>query len=191
MTDAGDAALPAPPTHERTVAPVLAVALLLLAVVFGGYAVGGALSTPSGPAVEVAGIVRIAPLSGWEVAERAPDSPGARLTRGSATLDVAVVSFSGSADDLVRAYVEQALDPEAEQLSVSRVEGVSLSSGRTGARVFYVGTFGDVASAVEGQVTAVTTASGVGAVFDGWTPFGLLRYAQGDVEAMVAAAEVR
>lgn len=182
--------LPAPPTRERRILPVVAVVAVLAAVVFGGYVTAGALSEATGPPVDVGGVVRIHPLSGWELAGRFGDPPSVRLTRGSASLDVAAVSFSGTGEDLLREYVAQVLEPDAEQLSVGRPEPVTLASGVRGATISYVGTFGDVQTPIEGEVTAVVSGSGVGVVFDGWTPFGLLQHALGDLRTMTESAEI-
>ncbi|MGZ8598643.1 MAG: hypothetical protein ACXWX6_00370 [Actinomycetota bacterium] len=183
-------ALPPAPRRERTVLPTAAVVGVLAVVVFGGYVTAAALSDVVGSPVDVGGVVRVHPLSGWELAQRFGDPPGVRLTRGSANLDVAAVAFSGSSDDLIREYVSQVLDPDAEQLSVSRIESVTLSSGSRAARVTYVGTFGDVEAPIEGVLTAVVTDAGSGVVFDGWAPFGLLRYALEDLTTMTDTAEV-
>jgi hypothetical protein len=184
------ATLPAPPPVERRVLPVAGVLAVLVAVVFGGYVTAGALSAPPGSPVDVGGIVRVVPLEGWEVAERSPQDPTARLTRGSGTLDVFAGPFAGSPQELLREYVAEGLEPQAEQLSVSGAEPVTLASGDRGARVSYVGSFAGVQTPIEGVVTAIATGSGSGVIFDGWAPFGLLQHVLGDVESMIRNAEV-
>jgi hypothetical protein len=87
--------------RHGAILPVVVVALVIAIVVFGGYAVNGMLSSPTGPSVEVGGVVRVQPLSGWELVGRFEDPPGVRLTRGSGSLDVVAAPFSGSARDLV------------------------------------------------------------------------------------------
>lgn len=175
---------------ERTVLPVAVLVAVLGAVVVGGYAIAGALSSPAGPPVDVAGVVRVFPLSGWELAGRFPDVAGARLTRGSGTLDVVLLPSAGSAEDLLRLYVDRVLERTAEQLSVSGPERAVLESGLEGSRISFVGTFGDVQAPVEGQVTAVPTPSGVGVVFSVWAPSGLLRFVLGDVDTMIDRAQI-
>ena len=182
--------LPAPPVREHTVLPVAAVVVVLTVVVFGGYVTAGALSSRTGAAVDVAGLVRVTPLAGWEVADRSSDPSGVRLTRGSGTLDVFAGSFSDAADDLMREYVVGSLESQAEQLSVSQVETVELASGPRGVRVSYVGTFHDVPAPIEGEVTAVVSNSGVGVIFDGWAPSGQLQSVRGAVRTMIETAEV-
>lgn len=176
---------------SRGLLPTVVVAAVLLVVVFGGYAVGGALSRPTGPPVEIAGVVRVQPLSGWEEAGRFTDPAGVRLTRGGANLDVVAVAFDGSAEDLARWYVQRILEPEAERLSVSpQAEHVRLASGLEGARVAYVGLFGKALVPIEGEVTAVVSPSGTGVVFDAWGAEGVLRYVLEDVRAMIDDVEV-
>lgn len=182
--------LPAPPVRERTVLPVVAVVLVLAVVVFGGYVTAGALSSRTGAAVDLAGLARVTPLSGWEPAGRSSDPSGVRLTRGSGTLDVFAGSFADAADDLMREYVVESLERQAEQLSVSQVEAVELASGLRGVRVSYVGTFRDVPVPIEGEVTAVVSESGVGVIFDGWAPSGQLQSVRDDVRTMIETAEL-
>ncbi len=178
--------------HPRVrLLPTIAVAAALAVVVFGGYVTEVALAQPAGPVVSVAGAVRVRPLSGWELAKRFQDPTGARLTRGVGNLDVVAIAFERSPLDLARAYVDQILDPQARQLSVSRtVERVRLRSGLTGVRVAYVGVFGRSQAAIEGEVTAVVSPSGVGAAFDAWAPEGLLQYVLDDTRTMIDAAEI-
>ena len=175
----------------RALVPTLAVAATIAGVVFGGYLVGGAVSARAGPPVEVAGVVRVEPRSGWEVAARFEDPPGVRLTRGNGNLDIVTVPFEGGADALAAEYVTDVLEPEARKLSVSReAETVTLASGLQGVRVAYVGQFGRAAVPIEGEVTAVVSPSGVGVVFDGWSPEGVLRYVVEDVRDTIETAEV-
>lgn len=185
-----DAPLPPPPARERTVLPVVGVVLVLGVVVFGGYVAAGALSPSAGGPIDVGDLVRIAPLPGWELARTSSDPAAARLSRGSATLDVLAGSFDGGAEDLMGQYVSGSLERQADQLSTSPVETVTLASGLIGARVSYVGTFSDVQVPIEGEVTAVVSETGVGVIFDGWAPSGLLRSALEDVRTMIDDAEV-
>ena len=177
--------------RRRRILPTVGVALVLVVVVFGGYAVGGALSTPTGSPVEIAGVVRVQPRSGGEVAARVAEPAGVRLTRGGGSLDVVAIPFSGDAAALAQEYVGEVLEPEASRLSVSpEVEVVRLASGLEGVRIAYVGRFGKSQTPIEGEVTAVVSPSGVGVVFDAWGPAGVLRYIVEDARAMTDAAEV-
>ncbi len=88
--------------------------------------------------------------------------------------------------------MSQILTPDSQQLSVSRqFEPVALNSGLTGVRIAYVGLFGRAHASIEGEVTAVVSPSGVGVIFDGWAPNGLLQYVSDDLHEMIDSAEVR
>lgn len=178
------------PRVERRLSPVLAVAAVMSAVMLGGYVAAASLSEPSGPPIRIGGVVTVPPLSGWELARRFDEPPGARLTRGSGNLDVAAAPFGGSSEELLATYVSGFLEPDATRLSVSSGESIHLGSGLRGIRAIYVGAFGDVHAPIEGQVTAVVAPSGTGVIFDGWAPSGLLQYVLDDVDRMVADSEI-
>jgi hypothetical protein len=150
--------------------------------------IAAALSEPAGPPVDVGGVVRVEPLSGWEVAQ---DPPGVRLTRGPGTLIVRAFPFAGDASQLLHTYVEQSFGSRAEQISFGTVEPVRLRSGVTGMRMHYVGTVPGVQTPIEGQLTAAIAPSGVGVVFNVWAPEGLLRFVLDDAGAMIDRAEIR
>jgi len=179
--------------RNRTWPSTLAVAMILVAVVLGGYFTAALLATPQGRPVDVGGLVRVTPLSGWEVANegKVGDIPTARLTRGNGNLDVFAVDSAGSDVELLRRYVDGFLKPEARELSVSEeIERIRLDSGLEAVRVNYLGAFGDLTVPIEGQVTATVSPSGAGVVFDGWASEGMYGFAAGDVDQMIAAAEV-
>lgn len=172
--------------------PSLAVLLVMIFVVWGGYLVSGVLSQPAGPAV-TAGAVRLTPLSGWEATQPGSfgDLVGVELTRGNADLGVYSAQIDFGVEVLLTRYVTRFLEPGAQHLSVSNdVQEVKLGSGLTGLRVSYVGTFGDRSVQVEGEVTAVVSPSGTGAIFDAWGPTGLFGYARGDTREMIDSAEI-
>ncbi len=178
--------------RERRWGPAAAVLAALVVVVFGGHVVAGALSERLGVPVTVGGVLRLTPLSGWQLARRFGDPPGAQLTRGDGNLTFLAIPFSGTAEDLTREYVNQILSPDSQQLSVSRqFEPVTLDSGLTGVRIAYVGLFGRAHASIEGEVTAVVSPSGAGVVFDGWAPNGLLQYVSDDLHEMIDSVEVR
>jgi len=185
------APLPSPPHRERRWLPVLAISAVLIAVVSGGHLAADALGRARGAAVIVGPSVEVTPLSGWELAERFADPPGVRLTKGGANLDVITLAFAGSDADLLAEYVQQVLEPDAEQLQVSeQLEQVTLASGLIGSKITYVGLFGDVQAPIEGEVIAVVSPSGTGVLFDGWSPAGQLQFALDEVDAMIASTEI-
>jgi hypothetical protein len=183
--------LPAPPLDHRRWVPVLLVAVLMTAVVMGGYLTSDALGDTRDETVTVSASVRVTTLPGWELAERFGDPPGIRLTSGSTSLDVATIPFTGGDVDLLASYVEEVLTPDSEQFQVSEeIETVRLASGPTGTRIAYVGLFGDVQAPIEGEVTAVVSPSGLGVIFDGWAPAGQLQFEIDEIDAMIERAEI-
>jgi len=185
------ATLPSPSPRERRWLPVLAISAVLVAVVSGGHLAADALGRTRGAAVTVSPSVETTPFPGWELAERFSDPPGVRLTKGGANLDVLTLPFTGSDVDLLAEYVQQVLEPDAEQLQVSeQLELVTLGSGLSGSRIAYVGLFGDVQAPVEGEVTAVVSPSGTGVLFDGWSPAGQLQFALDEIDAMIASTQI-
>jgi hypothetical protein len=183
--------LPAAPLRERRWIPVLAVAAVLVGVVAGGYVLADALGESAGSTTSVSASVSVTPLPGWELAERFGDPPGARFTRGNASLDVASIPFAGTDEELLTSYIEEILQPDAEQLRVAETaETVTLAGGLSGVRIAYVGLFGDVQSPIEGEVTATVSPSGAGVVFDGWAPSGQLQYSIDDIHTMIQTSEI-
>jgi hypothetical protein len=182
---------PAPPLAHRRWIPVLALAVVMTAVVAGGYVTSDALGDIGDETVNVSASVQVTALPGWELAERFGDPPGIRLTSGSTSLDVATIPFNGGDVDLLASYVNQILAPDAEQFQVSEeVEPVRLASGLTGTRIAYVGLFGDVQAPIEGEVTAAVSPSGVGVIFDGWAPAGQLQFEIDEIDTMIERAEI-
>jgi hypothetical protein len=183
--------LPAPPLRQRRWIPVVALAAVLAAVTSGGYLTSDALGEIQGGAVAVGTSVRVTPFPGWELADRSTEPDRIRLTSGSTSLDVAAFPFDGTDVDLLGRYVDDVLEPDAEQFRVSEeVEPVRLASGLIGSRIAYVGLFGDVQAPIEGEVTAVVSPSGEGVIFDGWAPAGQLQFEIDEIDAMIERAEI-
>jgi len=188
---AGPIPLPAPPLRHRRWIPVVVLVAVMGGVVSGGYVTSDALGETTGDTVTVSASVRITPLAGWELAERFGDPPGIRLTSGSTSLDVATIPFTGTDVDLLASYIDQVLEPDAEQFQVSEeVEPVRLASGLTGTRIAYVGLFGDVQAPIEGEVTAVVSPSGAGVIFNGWAPAGQLQFEIDEIDEMIERAVI-
>jgi hypothetical protein len=183
----------APYRRWRRAGPI-AVLLALVVLGFGGYAVDVPLSDLTASPVTVGGDVRIVPLSGWRVAQRSQGkgSAGISFTRGGGNLQVMTETFRGTSEELLAAYLRTVVKPHTSHLAVSRtLEPVRLPSGLTGVRVAYLGAPRAGATPLEGQVTAVVAPSGSGAVFNAWAPKGLFPFETGDVDRMIATAEVR
>jgi hypothetical protein len=175
------------------------VLVIILFVTFGGFLLAGEPGLageeftgggePGQPVTVSEGVV-IHPASGWSVADRPTEPPGLRLVSGTGNLLVLVSPVAGGPEEQLQAYVEQVLEPEATQLSVSAVQPISIPSGNAAALISYVGAFQGVSSPLEGEVVAVIGASGTAVVLDGWAQEGQFVAARDDVRAMVAGAEI-
>jgi hypothetical protein len=170
--------------------PALLTAGVIAAVVAGGFMVASAMSTPSGPPVEIGGVT-VFPLSGWQSRTgEAAGLPTARLTRGNANLDVVSTEVDTGPEVVLARYVREVLEPASDRLSISdSVDEVALDSGPA-LRVSYVGSFGERNVQVEGEVTVSVSPYGTAGVFDAWGPEGLFGYGRGDTREMVRTAEV-
>jgi hypothetical protein len=200
--DRPDLAPAARPGPRRRFLPAALVLVAILVVVLGGFVVAAALSGPAGPPVDVAGLVRVQPAAGWELASRGTlqgtwqtsggtvsDVPFARLTRGSASLDLAVVTgYGGTPEDLARWYASEVLSQQLTQLSISDVRSTdATTAGGAAIRFAYLGVHG---SAIEGDVVVVVSSRGTGVIFDAWAAQGALASSLDDVTRMIREAEV-
>lgn len=170
----------------------LVVLGVIVTVVLGGYVTGAALSEPSGSTVDVAGIVRVRPLSGWALADRGTVAgrPFVHLTRGNGNL--VVVAFGGPIEDvqtLAQGYADLR-SARLSQLSVSQPRTIRLGSGLAGVRFGYVAVVARTGTSIEGEVTVVVTPSGDGVVFDAWAPSGVLSFVSSDIGSMIEHAQV-
>ncbi|MBI4261724.1 MAG: hypothetical protein HY658_14305 [Actinobacteria bacterium] len=164
---------------------------VVLALVLGGYAAAVAVQPGAGPPVQVTQGLRVFPLPGWEVAQSPfADIDSVRLTKGSGTLDVLASPFEGAVEGLYELYATRFLEPGARQLRVARPALVELESGVVALRGGYVGLFGDVASAIEGEITVLISPGGLGVVFDAWSGQGQLNRTIEEARRMIDGAEV-
>jgi hypothetical protein len=183
--------LPAPPLRQHRWITVVVLAAVLAAVTSGGYLTSDALGEIQGAAATVGTSVRVTPLPGWQLAGSSTDPDRIRLTSGSTSLDVAAFPFDGTEIDLLGRYVDNILEPDAEQFRVSEeVEPVRLASGLAGSRIAYVGLFGEVQAPIEGEVTAVVSPSGEGVMFNGWAPAGQLQFEIDEIDEMIERARI-
>ena len=176
---------------QRRWTPPLAVVAVILVVVLGGYVTAGALSTSAAAPRSVGGIVTIHPAGGWRFVDQTggPAGAGARITRGSGTLDVFTGPAVGDAAGTARAYVLGSLEPGSTSLTVSPgLDAVTLDGGLPAVRFSYSGVFDQSGVPIEGEVTVAVTPGGSGAVFDVWAPQGQLRFVVDDAHAMERGA---
>ena len=190
---------PPPGPRQSKWLSALGVLAVILFVALGGFLVAGDPTaageeitgdqgTPGAP-IQV-GPVAIRPGPGWSIAEQIPDPPQLRLTKGAAQLYVVIPPLQASPRGQLQAYVDEVLEPQAGQLSVSPIQAVELPSGQPAVLASYVGSFEGVASPLEGEVLALVSPAGTPVVFDGWAPEGLWVGARDEVRSMVSGAEI-
>jgi hypothetical protein len=184
--------------------PTLIVAGVLVALVLGTQVVNGIIpvpnqgpsgpSNPGGPNVGARPIdiglgARVYVLPGWQQLDAGGALEGVRLQKGSVVFDIRVTQFNGDHVALLTAYVNQILQPDAQQLNVNGVTVVPVN-GRTAARATYLGLFNGVTGAVEGELSTLVSAGGTGVIVDAWGAQGSLPPAMDEVHAMVNTIEV-
>lgn len=198
-TPAGQPIWPAaPPPHapkEARWIPTGVVLVVTLFVSFGGFLfageTGGATEGEGEPGapIQLAEGVVIHPPHGW-VAEPSPNTPELRLSNGVGQMYVAVSPVPGAPEQRLDAYLNEVLSPQASQLSVTPPQTIDHPSGNAAAFVAYLGTFNQVQTPLEGEVTAVVAPSGTAVIVDGWAPEGSFVGVRDDIRGTVLSAEV-
>jgi hypothetical protein len=174
---------------ERRWTPTIAVVVVIAVVLLGGYVTADALSASTAPPRTIGGVVTIDPAGGWRFAEDVGEPSGARITRGSGTLDVLTGPAVGDAAATARAYVLGSLEPSSNPLTVSPgLDAVTVGGTLPAVRLSYTGVFDQSGVPIEGEVTVAVTPGGSGVVFDAWAPQGQLRFVLDDAHAMEAGA---
>lgn len=200
---AGQPAWPAPPPppprapREARWIPAGVVLVIMLFVTFGGFlfagettAVGAEITGGGGPGapIQLGPSVVIHPPASW-TAELSPDSPEARLSNGVGQMYAAASPVTGTPEQQLQAYIDQALATQASQLSVTEIQSIQHPSGDA-AYVAYLGTFEGVSAPLEGEAAAVVAPSGAALILDGWAPEGQFVGVRDDVRSTVLSAEV-
>lgn len=173
---------------ERRWVPTLVVLAVIAFVSGGSRMVGGALTGPPGPPLDVGGVVAVHPAPGWEIEGRSENGGlvQALLTRGAARLLVATIEGYGRpVEELVIEYARDVLDERFAQLTIG--EAARDGAGRMG--FGYVGVSSD-GIPVEGIVISEVAPSGNAVVFDGFAPEGDLAATIDDLRRMAGDAEV-
>jgi hypothetical protein len=178
---------PAHRAQPRGGLATLAVLLIMVGIVAGGYFAQNAVTDLPPQPVTVAGGVVVTPLSEWEFAGRSSDGNTVLLSQGDGSLAVEVRPGT----DVVAALTELRADwTESGTVTASEIHPTtSLRGGATGQRFGYSGTFSDTPSAVEGEVTAFT-GNGIVVVFDGWAGLGSYPSVRDDIATMINSAVI-
>jgi hypothetical protein len=175
-------------------APTLAVALVMLSVVFGGEIADAALPLPSLGPVAVADGVQIVAQPGWRRADGASATgaaSGVWLQRGDVLVHVIAVRDAPPPPALLSQIVEATRAGSVQVVFGDPAEVARTHGGVTVqcTVVTYQATIPGVGVPVDGEVV-VTEASGTAAVFDAYAPQGDLAPYAADVLAMAATLTV-
>ncbi len=170
----------------------LIVAALMVAIVAGGFIAQNAVANEPPKPITRHGLV-VTPLPGWEFAGRAEDGDSIVLTNGNGSLAITVVSLDPGLAVPARSRPDQLDDKRAEWLksgTVTATDIVPVVVGvHAGRRFSYSGTFADVPTPVEGEVTGFDTGQLV-VLFDGWAGMADYTGVKDDIDAMISSAVI-
>jgi hypothetical protein len=171
--------------------PPLAVLGVILVMTVGARGVADALAEPAGGPVEVGGVVRVQPRTGWTVSSREDRGSfhEALLVRGAAGLSIVGIEEASEPPEALAGSYAQVLSGRFVQLRLAGDGASATVQGLPAVRFGYVG-ITDQGVTLEGVVTAVSAPSGNGAVFDAFAPEGELAAFAQDLDAMIAGAGV-
>jgi hypothetical protein len=175
------------PAQPRGGLATLVVFLIMVGIVAGGaFAAGAVANTPSLPVMVSDGVV-VTPLPEWEFGGRSDDGKTILLSQGSGSLAITVVDASDPEAGLADMRDEWLASGTVTAGEIEPVEGVRVDQPVF--RFAYSGTFDDIASTVEGEVTGVG-GTGVAALFDGWAGFGDYLTVSDEIATMIGSAVI-
>lgn len=175
-------------THAqpRSWLATLAVLGAMVAIVgAGGLAASAVAGLPEQPVAVSRGVTVLMP-TGWEFGRRSDDGSGILLSAGAASVYIETVEGNNelaALEELRRAWsVEPAL-------AMGEVVKVNARPGTPGARFSYSGSIAEVASPIEGEVTALR-GDGFVLIFDGWAGIGDYALARAEIAALIERAQL-
>jgi hypothetical protein len=177
----------AEPRQPRGGLATLAVLLIMIGIVVGGaFAQGAVANVPPQPVTVANGVV-VTPLDEWEFGGRSDDGKTVLLSQGIGSLAITVLDASDPEAGLA-ALRDEWIGTEAVTAGeIMRVDDVRVEQPVF--RFPYSGTFEDIATAVEGEVTGVG-GSEVAVLFDGWAGFGDYISVRDDIATMIRNAVI-
>jgi hypothetical protein len=172
----------APRTEPRGGLATLCVLLIMIGIVAGGAVAQSAVAArPLGP-IDLAPGVVLTPLPDWEFAGRAEDGSSVILSQGSGSLAVHVIDSLDVVGGLTNVRNEWLSSRTVTASEVEPVEGVR--TDHPAYRFEYSGTFADLPSPVEGEVTGVAGTT-LAVLFDGWAGIGDYRAVRDEIATMI------
>lgn len=159
----------------------------MVGIVGAGFVAQDAVADVPNQPVNVGRGVSLVPPPDWEFVGRADDQDTILLSRGNGSL---AISVREGTDE--RAALTTVRDAWTASGTVSAGEiraATDVHGSLPAARFTYSGTFEELASAVEGEVTGVRGTSVV-VVFDGWADVGEFAGVADDINAIIAGTTI-
>jgi len=178
---------PRPQSQPRGCLATLAVLVIMIGIVAAGFFAQDAVADIPNQPVQVAPGVSVLPPPDWEFQGRSDDQNTILLSRGNASLAISVVEGTDERMALTTLRDEWAASGTVSIGEIRDATGVHGTN--EAARFTYSGTFAEIASAVEGEVTGVGGTSLV-VVFDGWADVGEYAGVADDIDAITAATSI-
>jgi hypothetical protein len=177
-----------PASQPRGCLPTLIVFLVMIGIVGAGYVASDALANEPPKPVSVShGVSLVAPWD-WEFGGRSTDGNTVLLSRGDGSLAVTVVEGEDATTALNDLRQEWEADGTVTTSEITPVTGLRPADQET-LRFAYSGTFPDLASSVEGEVTAVA-GNGIVVLFDGWASQGDYVMVRDEIATMIQGATI-
>ncbi len=178
----------APTKQPKGWLATLVVFLTMIGVVGGGCFAAEAIADAPPVAVTVADGVTLTPLPDWEFGGRSEDGRTVLLSRGQGSLAISVEAGTDARAALDALRSEWVASGTVTATDITAAPD-DLRPGAGPLRFGYSGSFDDIASTVEGEVTGVAGTS-VSVVFDGWAGFGDYHTVRADIDSMIRATTI-
>jgi len=161
--------------------------MIMIGIVVGGFVAQDAVADVPNRPVDVGHGVSLVPPPDWEFVGRANDQDTILLSRGNGNLAITVTEGTDERAALTALRDEWTASGTVSAGEIRDAKGVHGTP--PAARFTYSGSFEELASAVEGEVTAVRGISVV-VVFDGWSDVGEFAGVADDIGAIIAGTTI-
>lgn len=174
-------------SQPRGCLATLAVLVVMVGIVGAGFGAANAVADIPNQPVQVGEGVSLIPPPEWEFRGRAENEDTILLSRGNGSLAITVTEGTDHLAALSALRDEWTASGTVSTGDIRDASGVHGSNPAV--RFVYSGTFDELVSAVEGEVTAVAGTSIV-VVFDGWADVGEFAGVADDIHAIIAGTTI-
>jgi hypothetical protein len=176
-----------PAAEPRGCLATIAVFVFMFGILAVGVGVLSQVSTLPPQPFEVSHGVVITPPEGWDFAGRSEDGETVLISQGSGSLAITVKEGVDPASGLDQLRTEWAASGTVTSSETTQLTDVR--EGQVAHRFAYSGTFPDLASPIEGEVTAFA-GTGYSVLFDGWAGFGEYHSVRDEITTIIRAATI-